>query len=96
MRTRQEDHNMEMFNGMADRINTVKLTKEQLNEVKLEMVMVGPPVRFLHNGCCINIVSGDKMKKGVNVIHQHVYWNFKKETSLKIAKWLGVKAVFSE
>lgn len=73
-----------------------KLTTEQKAEVKKEMVMQGVPVRFMHEGSCVIINTGHKMKKGINVMHQQVYWNFSKKTSLKIAKWLRVKAVFSE
>lgn len=73
-----------------------KLSKEQIAEVKDEMTLTGDPVRFLHNGQCLNIVTGELMKKGINIMHQIVYWNFDKETSRKIASWLGVKAVFSD
>jgi hypothetical protein len=73
-----------------------KLTKAQIKEVKKEVMPFGKPVRFMHNGCSLNIVTGVTCKKGINVMHQIVYWNFSRETSNKIARWLGVKAVFSE
>ena len=73
-----------------------KLTRSQIEEVKKERVPNGVPVRFLHEGRCLIITTGDTMRKGTNVLLQQVYWNFTKETSKKIAKWLGVKAVFSE
>ena len=75
---------------------TKKLTYEQLEEVSKEMVQNGVPVRFLHEGRCLVITTGELMTKGINVIYQEVYWNFTKETSKKIAKWLEVKAIFSE
>jgi hypothetical protein len=73
-----------------------KLTYEQINEVTKELVDDGVPVRFMHNGCSLVITTGETTSRGCNVIHQQVYWNFTKETSKKIAKWLKVKAVFSE
>jgi hypothetical protein len=73
-----------------------KLSKSQIDEVKAEQVPNGVPVRFMHNGCSLIITTGETTSKGCNVMYQQVYWNFTKETSKKIAKWLGVKAVFSE
>jgi carbohydrate-binding DOMON domain-containing protein len=73
-----------------------KLTKEQVREVKAEMVRQGVPVRFMYNGQCLIITTGELMEKYINVIHQQFYWNFTKETSKKIAKWLGVKAIFDK
>ncbi|MGO9014668.1 MAG: hypothetical protein ACLQF0_06775 [Dissulfurispiraceae bacterium] len=73
-----------------------KLTNDQMEEVKKEMVSNGIPVRFLHQGCCLDIITGHLQKKGINIIHQRHYWTFTRETSLKIAKWLGVAAEFSE
>lgn len=73
-----------------------KLTKKQINEVIEERVPNGVPVRFMHNGCSLVITSGETTSKRCNVMYQQVYWNFTKETSKKIAKWLGVRTVFSE
>lgn len=53
-------------------------------------------VRFLKDGKNLNIVTGELMPKGTNVINQIHYWNFPKWLSLEIAEWLSVKAVFSE
>lgn len=72
------------------------LTKSQIDEVAGELVQNGVPVRFMHNGCSLNISTGETTSKGCNVMYQQVYWKFTKETSKKIAKWLKVKAVFSE
>jgi len=72
-----------------------KLDKDQLAEVKGEMVQNGVPVRFMRNGASLDIVTGETVKKGANVMHQIVYWSFTKATANKIAKWLGVKAAFS-
>ena len=73
-----------------------KLTMRQIEEVKQEQVPNGVPVRFMHNGCSLIVTTGETTSKGCNVMYQQVYWSFSKETSKKIAKWLGVKAVFSE
>lgn len=73
-----------------------KLTKEQLSEVKSELVKIGVPVRFVKNGQCLDIETGELSKKGTNIINQKVYWNFNRETSIKIAKYLKSKYVFSE
>ena len=75
-----------------------KLTAEQQEEVKKETVGFknGVPVRFQVGGRTLVIQTGQLQKKGINVIHQIVYWNFTRETSLKIAKWLGATPVFSE
>lgn len=73
-----------------------KLTPEQAAEVRLEEVPNGLPVRFQRNGQTLNILTGELQERGINVIYQRVYWGFTKETSLKIAAWLGVKAVFDK
>jgi len=74
----------------------MKLTDEQKAELKTEMVSTGTPVRFLRNGQAVNICTGDLSPKGINVMHQPVYWCFPKATAKKIARWLRCKAVFSE
>ena len=77
----------------------MKLTPEQIEEVKAEVVPCkdATPVRFLVNGQAFaNICIGEMHSKGCNVMHQTVYWNFTKETAKKIAGWLGARAVFSE
>lgn len=71
------------------------LTKEQIAEVKQELVSKGVPVRFLRGGRAVLIESGQEASKGMNVIYQPVYWNFTKETAKKIGEWLGARAVFA-
>lgn len=75
-----------------------KLTADQLKEIEGELLSnnTGVPVRFMKGGRNLDIVTGNFQKKGVNVVHQLVYWNMTKETAKKIAGWLGVKAVFSK
>jgi hypothetical protein len=53
-------------------------------------------VRFQHHGQTLSIHSGHLQPRGINVIHQNVYWNFTKGTAKKIAAALNVNAVFSE
>jgi len=65
------------------------LTKEQADEVRSEMIGNGVPVRFLYKGCNLSIQSGNTLRKGVNVMHQVVYWNFTNETIDKIEGYLG-------
>jgi hypothetical protein len=72
------------------------LTETQINEVKKELIQNGLPVRFLINGQCVNLETGEKQKKGINVMHQIIYWNFSKQTSLKIAKWINATPVFDK
>ena len=72
-----------------------KLSEEQKNIIRKELVKDGIPVRFLLNGAAMDIITGDLTSKGSNVIYHPTYFNFTKETSKKIAKWLDAKAVFS-
>ena len=72
------------------------LTEDQKIEIKKELIKNGVPVRFLFNGQALNLDDGSLYAKNTNIIHHPVYWNFNKETSKKIANWLGVKAVFSK
>ena len=76
----------------------MKMTEEQIAEIKAEMVPSKDAaiVRFQVQGQTLNICSGELQPKGINVMHQQVYWNFTKETAKKIAGWLGAKCVFSE
>ena len=73
-----------------------KLTPEQVAKVEKEMVKIDTPVRFLVDGQCLNICTGELMPQGMNVMYHPCYWHFTKETAKKIAKWLGVTAIFSE
>jgi len=72
-----------------------RLTEEQVSEAQGEMVKNGVPVRFMFGGRALNIETGELSSKGANIMHQTVYWGFPRETSRKIAEWLGAKAVFS-
>jgi hypothetical protein len=72
------------------------LTPEQVTQLRAELVKGGVPVRFLTEGRCLNVVTGDLAARGTNVMYHTVYWNFTRETALQIAKWTGTKAVFSE
>jgi mannitol-1-phosphate/altronate dehydrogenase len=74
----------------------MKLTTKQIEEIKQEVVDEGSPVRFLVNGQALEILSGDLLPKHTNIMYHPVYWNFTKETSKKIAKWLNAKPVFCD
>jgi hypothetical protein len=74
----------------------IKLTEEQIEQVINELVPNGIPVRFLINGRNLNIETGELLSKNINVIHQIHYWKFSRDTSKKIAHWLGAKAIFSK
>ena len=73
-----------------------KLTPDQTDEIKKEMIKNGVPVRFLRSGTAFDITTGKPVKKGSNIMYHPVYWNFTKNTAKKIAGWLAAKAVFSE
>lgn len=81
-----------------------KLTEDQITEIKNEIIDLKNkpidkifPVRFMYNGQCISSLKELTLQpKGINVIYQTHYWNFTKQTALKIANWIGCKAVFSE
>jgi hypothetical protein len=73
-----------------------RLTEDQVAHFKSALVKPGTPVRFLHNGGALNIITGHVQPRGINVIYQQVYWNFARETALEIARLLNVSAVFSE
>lgn len=74
----------------------MKLSESQLEEVRSELIQEGVPVRFLVDGQNLNVITGELMAKGVNIINQLVYWNFTRPTARKVAVWLGCKAVFSQ
>ena len=74
------------------------LTQEQIDVIKPKLVRSSEatPVRFQENGQTCNIETGAKQPKGINVIHQLVYWNFTKEVAKEVALLTGTKPVFSE
>ena len=71
-----------------------KLTEDQIEYFKKKMVPKGVPIRFLQNGQNLDVITGELMPKGINIMHQIVYWNFDKETGKEIANLLGVNAYF--
>ncbi len=75
-----------------------KLNNEQIGRFKVQMVGRGTPARFLYKGQCLNIVTGELQKKGINIIYQRHYWNFTADTAREIAKTLGddVRLVLGE
>ena len=74
----------------------LRLSDEQLEEIDKETIDNGIPVRFLQDGCAVDIINGTKYPRGTNVLYHPVYWHFSKETSIKIGKWLSLKPVFDK
>ncbi|HNX25947.1 MAG TPA: hypothetical protein PKK48_00915 [Phycisphaerae bacterium] len=74
----------------------MKLSREQIEHYKKLQVPNGVPCRFMSDGRCLNISTGELQPQGINVMHQRVYWNFSRETAKKIASTLGCRVVFSE
>ena len=72
------------------------LNKQQIDHFVSKMTDKGIPVRFQANGQTVNVITGDKQPKGINIIHQQVYWNFDRETAKEIAKLTDTKAIFSK
>jgi len=75
-----------------------KLTPEQVDEIRGEVIEAKRthPVRFTRDGYTFDILTGESTPPHVNVMYKVHYWNFSRATAMKIAKWLGMKAVFSE
>ncbi len=74
---------------------TDHFSPEEIEQLKSEIVLVGVPVRFLHEGHNLNIVTGALMPRGANVIYQTFYWRLTRDTAARIAEKLGVRAEFS-
>ena len=74
-----------------------KLTTDQIETIKSRMVPMGEgvPVRFLEGGRAVYISTGEKCRKGSNVIYHPVYWTFTKELAKEIAAITGTKPVWS-
>jgi hypothetical protein len=85
----------ELLQVAKDLVGGNGLTREQIDEVKGELVSKGVPVRFLRGGRALQIETGQEASKGSNVMYHPVYWNFSKETSKKIGDWLGARVVFA-
>lgn len=89
----EEDNEEDFKEAVSTDAN--KLTPEQKEEIKKELVDNGTPVRFIKDGKNLNITTGELLPKGTNVIYHNVYWKFSKDTAKKIAKWLNCRAEFS-
>jgi len=72
----------------------MKLSKQQVIEVKKELIENGTPCKFFINKQNIEIVNGNVLPKGINTIYQYHYYSFTKKTAKKIASWLGAKVYF--
>ena len=74
----------------------MKLSAEQIERYKKLQIPNGTPCRFMSSGRCLNIVTGELQPRGINVMHQRVYWNFSLETAKEIAATLGCRVIFSK
>lgn len=72
------------------------LTPTEITQFKAERIPNGIPVRFMHEGQSVNVITGALDPKGCNIMYQTTYWNFDRKTSLKIATLTGTRATFSE
>lgn len=73
-------------------------TPEEIVELRNELVpsSQATPVRFQFQGQTVILETGDLQGKGINVMYQHVYWNFTRETARKIAAAMQLNPVFSQ
>ena len=69
------------------------LSPEDLDYFRGMQVQQGVPVRFLHAGCAVDVVTGQKQPQGIPAHHQIHYWNFDRETAQQIAKVTGTTPV---
>ena len=64
----------------------------EIEILKAEIVQAGEPVRFLHAGRYLNIVTGELLPTNTNYI---AYGRLTRTTAQQIADRLGVCAVFN-
>ena len=69
---------------------------EHVQTMKARMVPItaATPVRFMADGCAVNILTGEKDPKGINVMHQTAYWRFDRETAKEIAVLTNTRPEF--
>ena len=72
------------------------LTIEQMQAIAAEHTShSGDPVRFMHAGRSVNIVTGEyASERGANVMYHLVYWKFDRETARIIAGMTGTRPAF--
>ncbi len=73
------------------------LTEEQRNSIieRLDGAVIATPCRFMDDGCSVDVVTGQKCKRGINAINQVVYWRFSRAIAKEIAELTGTSVVFS-
>lgn len=71
------------------------LNGDELTHFRSMQIQNGVPVRFVHHGSAVDIVSGQKQATGLPNHLQIHYWNFSRETAQEIAKATGTLPVFS-
>ena len=75
-------------------------TPQPLDQQSLEFfrdlrVERGTPVRFVHRGRAVDIVSGQVQDPSTPVTHQITYWNFDRETAMAVAEVTRTEPVFT-
>lgn len=69
------------------------LTTEQMETIAT--VKAGDPVRFMHDGRSVDIVTGEyASERHANVMYQRFYWHLSRDTARLIAKLTGTRAAF--
>ena len=72
------------------------LSDEQLEVYRNAQVHSGVPVRFLHAGRAVDIVSGQTQDPKTPEHCQIRYWNFDRETAQQIAQATGTQPRFDD
>jgi hypothetical protein len=52
--------------------------------------------RFLHQGQCLNVSTGEMHSKGSNIMYHTIYWNVSAPVAKELAKELGLNIWFGE
>ena len=71
------------------------LDPQSLEFFRDKRVEQGTPVRFVHRGRAVDIVSGQVQDPATPASHQITYWNFDRETALAVAAVTRTQPVFT-
>lgn len=73
----------------------IPLSPEAVAELKPKLVREGAvPVSFLdRDGSTVNLITGERTGRSVNVMYKPIYWAFTEETIQLIEKRTGLKGV---
>lgn len=70
------------------------LTPEEITEIQSMGNVSGTASRFTAAGCAFNPVTGESMRRGVNVINSWVFWDLSRAQAKRIAQLTGSNLVF--